>query len=137
MTGKEALGIFTRTFLVLAGSVLLAVQGMEWADATLIGNNVLTLGLGLLSALVGALFAVAAAYVIRPSANKLEKSVRAFFEKILAGGLVVAFSSVADLVAFGKLLPPLLVAAAFSFVITFISVEPPPAPETLPPSTTL
>ena len=46
MTGKEALGVFARTFLVLAGSVLLAVQGLEWADGTLIGNNVLTLGLG-------------------------------------------------------------------------------------------
>jgi hypothetical protein len=126
MTGKEALGVFARTFLVLAGSVLLAVQGLEWADRTLIGNNILTLGLGLLTAALGALGAVAAAYLIRPSASKLEKAIRAFIEKVLAGGIVVTFSSVADLVAFGKLLPPLLVAAAFSFVITFISVEPPP-----------
>jgi hypothetical protein len=126
MTGKEALGVFSRTFLVLAGAVLLAVQGLEWADTSLIGNNVLTLALGLLSAVLGALGAVAAAYLIRPSASKLEKAIRAFLEKIVSAGLVVTFSSVADLVAFGKLLPALLIAAAFSFVITYISVEPPP-----------
>lgn len=126
MTGKEALGVFTRTFLVLAGAVLLAVQGLEWADSSLIGNNVLTLGLGLLSAAVGGLLAVGAAYLIHPSASKLEKAVRAFVEKVLAGAGVVAFSTAADLVAFGKLLPPLLVAAAFSFAITYISTEPPP-----------
>jgi len=126
MTGKEALGVFTRTFLVLAGAVLVAVQGLEWADPTLIGNNVLTLGLGLLSAAIGGVLAVAAAYLIHPSASKLEKAIRAFLEKIVSAGLVITFSTVADLVAFGKLLPPLLVAAAFSFVITFISVEPPP-----------
>ena len=126
MTGKEALGVFTRTFLVLAGAVLLAVQTLEWADPTLLGNNILTLGLGLLSAALGGGLAVLAAYLIHPSASKLEKAIRAFIEKILAGGLVVTFSSLADLVAFGKLLPPLLIAAAFSFVITFISVEPPP-----------
>ena len=128
MTFQEALGVFTRTFLVLAGTTLVAVQGLEWADPDLIGNNALTLGLGLLSALVGALFAVAAAYLIRPSASKLEKSIRAAIEKILSAGLVLTFSSVADLVTFGKLLPPLLIAAAFSFVITYISVEPPPEP---------
>jgi hypothetical protein len=69
---------------------------------------------------------VGAAYLIRPSASKLEKAVRAFIEKVLAGGIVVTFSSVADLVAFGKLLPALLIAAAFSFIITYVSVEPPP-----------
>lgn len=130
MTGKEALGVFSRTFLVLAGSVLVAVQGLEWVNSETIGNNVLTLGLGLLSAVIGGLLAVAAAYLIHPSASKLEKAFRAFLEKILSGGLVITFSSVADLVAFGKLLPPLLVAAAFSFAITYISVEPPPAPVT-------
>lgn len=128
MTGKEAVGIFTRTFLVLAGSVLIAVQGLQWVDKTLLGNNITTLGLGLLSALLGAVFAVLAAYLIHPSASKLEKAVRAFVEKILSGGLVLTFSSVTDLVAFGKLLPPLLIAAAFSFIITYISVEPAPAP---------
>jgi hypothetical protein len=128
MTKEEALGVFTRTFLVLAGSVLVAVQGLEWADSSLIGNNALTLGLGLLSAALGGLGAVAAAYLIHPSASKLEKSIRAFIEKLIAGGIVVTFSSVADLVDFGKLLPALLIAAAFSFVITYISVEPPPTP---------
>jgi hypothetical protein len=128
MTKEEALGVFSRTFLVLAGAVLLAVQGLEWLDPTLLGNNVLTLGLGLLSAALGALGAVGAAYLIRPSASKLEKAIRAFIEKVLAGGIVVTFSSVADLVAFGKLLPALLIAAAFSFIITYVSVEPPPTP---------
>jgi hypothetical protein len=128
MTGKEALGVFTRTFLVLAGAVLVAVQGLEWADSSLIGNNALTLGLGLLSAALGGLGAVAAAYLIHPSASKIEKAIRAFIEKILAGGIVVTFSSAADLVAFGKLLPALLIAAVFSFVITYVSVEPPPVP---------
>ena len=126
MTRKEALGVFTRTFLVFAGSVLLVVQTLEWADPTLLGNNILTLGLGLLSAAVGGGFAVLAAYLIHPSGSKFEKAIRAFIEKILSAGLVVTFSSVADLVAFGKLLVPLLIAAAFSFVITFVSVEPPP-----------
>jgi hypothetical protein len=104
------------------------VQGLEWADSTLIGNNALTLGLGLLSAALGGVLAVGAAYLIHPSASKLEKAIRAAIEKVLAGGLVIAFSSVADLVAFGKLLPPLLIAAVFSFIITFVSVEPPPTP---------
>jgi hypothetical protein len=126
MTGREALGVFSRTFLVLAGAVLVAVQALEWTDSSLIGNNVLTLGLGLLSAVIGGALAVAAAYLIHPSASKLEKAVRAFLEKILSAGLVITFSSVADLVAFGKLLPALLIAAAFSFVITYVSVEPPP-----------
>src|SRR6185436_16346912 len=98
MTGKEALGVFSRTFLVLAGAVLVAVQGLEWADSTLIGNNVLTLGLGLLSAAIGGFLAVAAAYLIHPSASKLEKAIRAFLEKIVSAGLVITFSSVADLV---------------------------------------
>jgi hypothetical protein len=128
MTGKQALGVFTRTFLVLAGAVLLAVQGLEWADATLIRNNVLTLGLGLLSATVGAALAVAAAYLIAPSGSKFEKAVRAFLEKIVAGIGVITFSSLADLVTFGKLLPPLLIAAVFSFLITYVSTEPPPVP---------
>jgi hypothetical protein len=128
MTGKAALGVFTRTFLVLAGSVLLAVQGMEWADSSLIGNNILTLGLGLLAAAVGGLLAVAAAYVIGPATTKFQKSVRAFLEKIVAGVGVVAFSTVADVVAFGKLVGPLLIAAVFAFAITYISTEPPPEP---------
>jgi hypothetical protein len=128
MTGKEALGVFTRTFLVLAGSVLLAVQGLEWADGTLIGNNVLTLGLGLLAAAVGAVLAVAAAYIAGPATTKLQKSVRAFLEKIVAGIGVVAFSTAADVVAFGKLVVPLLIAAVFAFAITYISTEPPPVP---------
>jgi hypothetical protein len=128
MTQAEALGVFTRTFLVLAGSVLLAVQGLEWADTTLIGNNALTLGLGLLAAVIGAALAVAAAYLIRPSGSKLEKATRAFLEKILGGVGVVTLSTVADLVAFGKLLPPLLIAAGFSFLITLASTEPPPVP---------
>jgi hypothetical protein len=128
MTGKQALGVFARTFLVLAGSVLLAVQGLAWADKTLIGNNALTLGLGLLSAVIGALLAVAAAYLVRPSGSKLEKAVRAFLEKVIAGIGVVTVSSLADLVAFGKLLPPLLIAALFSFLITFASTEPAPVP---------
>jgi len=128
MTKEEALGVFTRTFLVLAGAMLLAVQGLDWLDSTLIGNNVLTLGLALLSAVLGAGAAVGAAYLLRPSASKLEKAFRAFLEKLLGGGLVLTFSSLADLVAFGKLLPALLVAAVFSFIITFISVEPPPTP---------
>jgi hypothetical protein len=128
MTVKETLGVFSRTFLVLAGSVLLAVQGLQWADKTLLGNNALTLGLGLLSAVVGAAIAVGVAYLYHPSNSKLEKAIRAFLEKILGAGLVTTFSSVAELVTFGKLLPPLLIAAAFSFVITFISTEPPPVP---------
>lgn len=128
MTGKEALGVFSRTFLVMTGAVLVAVQGLQWVNPEALGNNITTLGLGLLSAVVGGVLAVAAAYLIHPSATKLEKAFRAFLEKVLAGGLVVTFSSVAELVAFGKLLPPLLIAAAFSFVITYISVEPPPPP---------
>jgi hypothetical protein len=128
MTGKEALGVFSRTFLVLAGAALLAIQGLEWADKTLIVQNVTTLGLALLSATLGALGAVAVAYLARPSASKLEKAVRAFLEKLVAGGIVVTFSSLADLVAWGKLLPALLIAAVFAFVITFISVEPAPTP---------
>ena len=128
MSGKEALGVFSRTFLVMAGSVLVAVQGLEWVNPDLLGNNVLTLGLGLLSAAVGGALAVAAAYLIHPSASKLEKSIRAFLEKLLAGVGVVTFSSLADLVAFGKLLPPLLIASVFAFAITYISVEPPPSP---------
>jgi len=128
MTKEEALGVFSRTFLVLAGAMLLAVQGLDWLDSTLIGNNVLTLGLALLSAVLGAGAAVGAAYLLRPSGSKLEKAFRAFLEKLLGGGLVLTFSSLADLVAFGKLLPALLVAAVFSFIITFISVEPPPTP---------
>lgn len=128
MTGKEALGVFSRTFLVLAGAALLAIQGLEWADKTLIVQNVTTLGLALLSATLGALGAVAVAYLARPSASKLEKAVRAFLEKLVAGGIVVTFSSLADLVAWGKLLPALLIASVFAFVITFISVEPAPTP---------
>lgn len=76
MTGKEALGVFSRTFLVLAGSTLVAVQGLEWADKTLIGDNALTLGLGLLSAFVGGLLAVGAAYLIRPSASTFSSAAR-------------------------------------------------------------
>lgn len=134
ITFRQAVGIFARTFAALSAAVLLAAQGWSWATSAEFKTNALVLGLAVGAAVVGALLAVVAAIVAGPATTRVEKSVRAFGEKLLGGIGVVAFNSLADVVAFGKLLPPLLIASAFAFAWTWLTyVEDVPASAAIPP----
>ncbi len=130
MTLRDAVGIFVRTFAALASAALVAVQGYDWAGGNAIANNGLVLALALGACVAGALIAAGWAFVRSPATSPVEKATRAFVEKVVAGVGVIAFNSVADVVALGQLLPPLLIGGAFAFAITLLSyVAPPAVPE--------
>jgi len=134
ITLKQAVGIFARTFAALAGAVLLAAQGWSWATSSSVKANAYLIGLMLLGVAVASLLAVAAALIAAPATSRFGLSVRAFLEKLLAGVGVVAFNSAADVVAFGKLLPPLLIACALAFGVTWLTyVAPSPVTKTIAP----
>lgn len=126
MTFRDAVGVFVRSFAQLAAAALIAVQGFDWASGDEIANNGYALGLALLAALIGALVAAGWSFVGTPATTPLGKAIRTAIEKIIGGIGVVAFNSAADVVQFGHILPPLLIAAALSFVITLLSYVSPP-----------
>lgn len=136
ITGKQAVGIFARTFAAMAGATLLAAQGYVWTTSAEYRENALIIGLGLLAAAVAGLLAVGAALVAGASPTRNGRAVRAFLEKLIAGVGVVAFNEVADVITFGKLLPPLLVASILAFAVTWLTYAETPVPGSAPAGTT-
>jgi len=96
--------------------------GMSVVDLTTdYKTGAVLMGLGLLSAAVGGLIAAGWAFWKTPATSALEKAIRSFLEKMLGGLSAVAFSSVADLVAFPRLVWPLLVASFLAAMVTYFS----------------
>lgn len=127
MTLTDAVRVFVRTFAQLGGAALIAVQGYDWATSDAIGDNGYALGLALLAALVGSLVATGWAFVGSPATTPLDKALRSAVEKIVGGVGVVVFNSIADVVSWAHIIPPLLIAAVLAFFITLLSYVSPSA----------
>jgi hypothetical protein len=130
ITLRQAVGIFARTFAAMAGAALVAAQGYAWTTSAEYRANALLIGLALAAAFVASLLAVAVAAIASPSPSRIGRAVRAFLEKLVAGVGVVAFNSVQDVVAFGKLLPTVLTACVLAFGVTWLTYAETPQPGT-------
>jgi len=109
--------IFWRTFAQLATGVMAAALVVDWttewkASAT-------TVGLGLLTALVGGLVAAGHAYVRTPAVSAVQKATRSLVQFVVAGAGVLAFNQVSDVIAVRNLAVPLAIGAVLSFALTF------------------
>jgi len=129
------MSIFWRTFAALALPYFGVLATVDWLAADW-RAPLIALGLGLLTAALGALVAVGWAWQRGPAVSALAKALRAGAEKILAGLATVVFSQVADLMVLGNLLRLLIPAAVVAFVVTYLqylgAVPAQPATESTP-----
>lgn len=123
------LNIFWRTFAALETAVMAAALGWDWATDFKV--NVSKLAFLSFAPFIGALGAAGYAYVKTPALTALGKAIRAAVEKLVAGVVLLAVNSFADVLAIPNLLVPVGIAAVLSFVLTYLSYQgEPPVPDT-------
>lgn len=116
------LSVFTRTAGVLALSVLLAAQALDWTDQDKVVANTTIVAFGLLGALIGGLIAMGWAYFASPAVTPLGKALRSAVQALLSAPLAgLVIKSQEDFVAIEKLIVPTLVAMALAFLISLAS----------------
>ncbi len=114
-----------KTFAQLAAAALVSLQGLDW---TVEGFNASSskLGLALVLAAIGALVAVAWAFVSSPAVSALQKASRSAVQAIAGGIAAIVVNTWADVVTLPRLIVPIAVAAVLAFGVTFFSNQAPP-----------
>lgn len=107
-----------RTFIALLAPYFLALTTVDWLTDW--RAPLVALGLGVLTAAMGALVAVLWAWRRGTAISALDKAIRAAIEKVAAGLGTVAFNSVADLMTFPNLMRLLIPSAIGAFVVTYL-----------------
>lgn len=111
--------IFWRTFAQLALAALLAVQGLNWTEASDVKVNATTLGVALLAAVIGGVVAVLWAFAASPAATALEKAVRSAAQAAAGGLGAIVLNGVADVISLPAVLVGVAVSVVFAFLITY------------------
>lgn len=120
MSGKLALQIFVRTFAQIALPVLLAAGAYTWATSDDVKANAVVVGLGLLTAFVGAVVAVLQAYAATPAATALGKAARSAVQAIVGVLATLVFNSVSDITDAGVILAGGVATVVLAFVVTYL-----------------
>ncbi len=131
MSGKLALQIFVRTFAQIALPVLVAAGAFVWASDEDVKANATVIGLGLLTAFVGAVVAVLTAYAATPASTALGKATRSAVQAAAGVLATLVFNSVADVTSAGVVLAGGVATVVLAFFVTLAqyaaTAETPPA----------
>lgn len=110
----RAVRTFAASMVGVLGTVVVAAQASDW------NAGLVTLTVGVVTALVAGLIAGALAWKDVTASTPAGKALATFLQFVAAGLATVTVATVADIVALPHLLVPMLVAAAVAALQTFV-----------------